>query len=173
MKSKQDYIWALLRISLGLIFLWAFFDKLIGLGFSTCLNAETNAVDVMCDSSWLNGGSPTTGFLKFGTQGPFAFIFQALAGNVLIDWLFMLGLLGIGFSLILGIAVRLSGVFGIILLGLMWLAGLPPEHHPFLDEHIIYSLVLLGVIYSNAGRVLGLGNWWGNLKFVKRNRWLE
>ena len=43
---------------------------------------------------------------------------------------------------------------------LMWSAFLPPEHHPFLDDHIIYGLVLLGLAHSNIGDVFGFGGTW-------------
>jgi hypothetical protein len=52
------------------------------------------------------------GFLKFATKGPFAGVFQAMAGNPLVDWLFMLGLLGIGLGLMLGIFMKISTFFG-------------------------------------------------------------
>src|SRR5690554_1581179 len=86
-------IWAMLRIGLGFIFLWAFLDKLIGLGFSTCRSPETNEVMIQCSKSWLGGGSPTEGFLLHGTYGPLAQFYQGLAGNPAIDALFMVGLL--------------------------------------------------------------------------------
>jgi hypothetical protein len=69
---------ALLRISLGFIFLWAFADKTFGLGFAT-----TSA------NAWINGGSPTYGFLTFATKGPFADFFKSLAGNNFVDIVFM------------------------------------------------------------------------------------
>ena len=161
--KKEDYIWGILRICLGLIFLWAFFDKLFGLGFATT-----------ADKSWLLGNSPTSGFLEFGTKGIFAGFYQSLAGSVIVDWLFMVGLLFIGVALTLGIGVKLAGYSGVLLLLMMYTAGfMPPEHHPFLDEHIIYSIVLIGCAIVGAGRYLGFGNWWSELDFVRRNKWLE
>jgi len=77
---RRRYVWAVLRIFIGLIFLWAFFDKTFGLGFATNL-----------ENAWINGGSPTTGFLAHATNGFFAPFFQSLAGSALVDWLFMLG----------------------------------------------------------------------------------
>ncbi|NQV12207.1 DoxX family membrane protein [Candidatus Uhrbacteria bacterium] len=122
-KKKEDYVWSILRIVLGWTFLWPFLDKLYGLGFTTAPEA-----------SWLAGGSPTFGFLSFATKGPFAEIFQGLAGNVLVDWLFMLGLLLIGLALILGIGVRIAGYAGVTMMVLMFLAGsIPPEHNPLID----------------------------------------
>lgn len=153
--------WALTRIALGLVFLWAFLDKLLGLGFAT-----------PPERAWLNGGSPTRGFLG-GVDGPFAGAFNALAGNVVVDWLFMLGLLGIGLALVLGIGVRVAAVTGALLLLLMWAASLPLENHPFLDEHVVYALVLVGLALERAGDAWGLGARWRRTRLVERARWLE
>ena len=155
--TKQQVIWALLRISLGWLFLWAFADKLLGLGFDTAP-----------DKSWLSGTSPTSGFLNFATHGPFAGFFQSLAGNAVVDWLFMVGLLGLGIALLLGIGMRIATYGGTLLLFLMWLAALPPTHNPVIDEHIIYILVLIGVSFTNAGRWLGFGKWWSKTRLVKK-----
>jgi thiosulfate dehydrogenase (quinone) large subunit len=153
----EQYIWAFLRICLGWIFLWSFFDKVFGLGFSTA-----------SDKSWLLGTSPTFGFLQFGTHGPFSPLFQSLAGSAVVDWLFMLGLLLIGSALILGIGMKIASYSGVLMLLLMWLALIPPEHNPFLDEHIIYSAVLLGLATVNAGQWLGLGKWWSKTGLVNK-----
>lgn len=165
---KAAYVWGATRILLGLVFLWAFVDKLIGLGFTTCRDAASNTVNIMCSSAWLEGGSPTTGFLKFATKGPFAEFFQSLAGNALLDWLFMLGLLGVGVALVLGIGVRLAGYSGALMLALMYVAGfIPPEHHPFVDEHIVYMVVLLGLVKVNKDQKLGFGKSWQKTNLVK------
>ncbi len=153
---KLAYFLALLRIAMGWMFLWAFLDKLLGLGFAT-----------KAESAWLSGGSPTTGFLKFATSGPLKESFQNLSGVVWVDWLFMVGLLLLGIALILGIGLRLAGLGGSILLFLMWLALFPTENNPFLDEHIVYILVLWVLSYSNAGNFWGLGKWWWRTTLVK------
>lgn len=155
-KIKRDYLWALLRLGMGWIFLWAFLDKVFGLGFAT-----------VADKSWLLGNSPTYGFLTFATKGPFASFYQSLAGSGIIDWLFMLGLLFIGLALILGIGIKIAGYSGALMLFLMWTAVLPPEHNPFLDEHIIYALLLILLTKVSSSK-LGLGKWWSNTKLVKR-----
>ena len=121
MPKKEDYLLAFVRIGLGWTFLWAFFDKLLGLGFAT-----------EAGKSWLAGGSPTFGFLKFGADSMFKGLFQSLAGIALIDWIFMLGLLCLGIALILGVASKLAGYSGAVLMILMWLALVPPENNPIL-----------------------------------------
>lgn len=144
-------IFIALRLSLGFVFLWAYFDKMFGLGFAT-----------PADKAWLDGVSPTAGFLKFATQGPFAAIFQSLAGNQVIDWLFMLGLAGIGLGLILGIMIRLASFGGIILMALIYLSLFPPENNPFLDEHIIFILVLWAIAYNQES------TWWSRTNLVSK-----
>jgi thiosulfate dehydrogenase (quinone) large subunit len=167
----RHYFWAITRVSIGLIFLWAFFDKFLGLGFATCLNKETGVVAYLCNNAWINGGSPTFGFLSKGVHGPFASFYNSIASFVLVEWLFMLGLLFVGFALTFGIMIRLGGLIGSLVLLLMWTALLPPSNHPFLDEHIIYAFVMLGFVFVHTCRHLGFGMWWRNLSFVK-DRWI-
>lgn len=160
--KKTQIIIGLTRIAMGWIFLWPFIDKLFGLGLSTAP-----------EKAWIDGVSPTYGFLKFATKGPFVDIFNTLAGNIFVDWLFMLGLLGIGMSLILGICMKLSTSSGSLLLILMFLAVLPPEHNPIIDEHIIYVLVLQLLLKVQAGNYLGLSKWWSKTTLVQKYRWLR
>ena len=161
--NKFKAVLGILRLSMGLIFLWAFVDKVWGLGFATAP-----------ESAWLAGGSPTSGFLQFGVHGPFASFFNSLAGSGLVDSLFMLGLLFVGLTLTLGILVRLGAYVGALMLLLMYFAvGLPPEHHPFIDDHFVYFFVMLALTWYPAGKYFGLGRIWQNTLLVQRNRILE
>ena len=156
------YVGAAIRLSLGWIFLWAFLDKLFGLGH------ETASKD-----AWVNGGSPTTGFLKFAAAGPFKDFYNGIAGSAWADWLFMLGLAAIGIGLIAGVAMRLTAAAGVLMLVLMWSAVLPPANNPFMDDHIIYALVIVALALGHAGHTLGLGRVWEQLAVVRRFRWLR
>ena len=168
---------AALRIAFGLTFLWAFFDKLLALGYATGRTVDpetgTETLDRFGDAAWINGGSPTEGFLTFGTKGPFADFYQSIAGDAWADWLFMLGLLGIGLTLTLGIGMRVGTAAGALLYVLMWTAYLPPENNPVLDDHILgaISMVVLGL--TAAGTTWGLGHWWNRTTLVSRNHWLS
>ncbi|HET7477229.1 MAG TPA: hypothetical protein VFJ97_14570 [Dermatophilaceae bacterium] len=168
-----SYVAAALRLSLGWIFLWAFVDKLLALGFATGRNPDTGVVDRFGDAAWINGGAPTLGFLKFGTSGPFASFYQGFAGAGWANWLFMLGLLGIGAALMLGVANRLATWAGVALLVLMWSAALPPANNPIIDDHIIYALVLIALLLVRAAHTLGLGDRWERLPIVQRYTWLR
>ncbi|MEU7847173.1 hypothetical protein AB0B74_18965 [Micromonospora parva] len=156
------YILAGTRLALGWIFLWAFLDKLFGFGMGT---EQKNA--------WINGGSPTKGFLTFGVTGPFKDVYTSIAGAAWADWLFMIGLAGIGVALLLGIGMRVAAVAGGLLLVLMWTAVLPPENNPFMDDHLIYAAVLAVLALVNAGDTVGLGRVWAALPIVRRMPWLR
>jgi len=156
------YVTAAIRLALGWIFLWAFLDKLFGLGH------ETASKD-----AWVNGGHPTLGFLKFGAAGPFKGFYNDIAGAAWADWLFMIGLAAIGTALIAGVAMRLAAAAGVLLLVLMWTAVLPPDNNPFLDDHIVYALVLIALAVAGAGHTLGLGSYWERMGLVKRFSFLK
>ena len=152
---------AVTRIALGFVFLWAFVDKTFGLGFAT-----------LAERAWVNGGSPTSGFLKMGVNpdSPFKDVFTGLAGQAWVDWAFMLGLLGVGVALMLGIGLRIAAVAGTALMLMMWAALIPLENNPVVDDHIIYALVLWVVAFGK--REYSLTNWWLSHKVVKKNSWL-
>lgn len=161
---------AALRIGTGFAFFWAFLDKTFGLNYST-----------PSSRAWINGGSPTKGFLGSVNVGPWQSMYHAWAGKQWADWLFMLGLLGIGLALILGIGLRFAAVTGTILVALMWFAVFPPAQHaadgsltgsvnPFVDEHVMDALALIAVAAFGTGSRLGLGAMWKKLPFVEKHR---
>ena len=160
--KKEQYLWAVLRLGMGWIFIWPFFDKLLGLGHETA-----------AENAWILGKSPAYGFLAFAAKGPFALFYQGLAGNALVDWIFMTGLILIGLALVSGVGMKIAGYSGALMLALMWLAALPPENNIFLDHHLIYSLVLLLLVNAKAGSYFGLGSWWAKTRFVKKYPFLE
>ena len=162
------YVAGTTRLALGWVFLWAFLDKLLALGFATGRNPETGVVDRFGDAAWVNGGSPTLGFLKFGTKGPFADFYQGFAGAAWANWLFMVGLAGIGLALVLGIGMRIATVSGVAMLLMMWTAALWPENNPFMDDHLVYALVLVMLLLADAGKTFGLGRAWERLHLVQR-----
>lgn len=154
------------RVALGFVFLWAFLDKLFGLGKAT-----------PSARAWLNGGSPTTGYLKGVTgaesQNPFKGFFEIFVGQAWADWLFMAGLLGIGVALILGVAMRVAAVSAVLLLAMMWLASFPIANNPFVDDHLVYALVVIALAAVGAGNHYGLGRWWTSRAAVAGRRWLH
>ncbi|MEJ7773243.1 MAG: hypothetical protein WKF72_00415 [Nocardioidaceae bacterium] len=162
------YALGALRIVIGWTFLWAFFDKLLALGFGTGRNPETGVVDRFGAEAWINGGSPTEGFLAFGAKGPFKGFYNSIAGDSWANWGFMLGLLAIGVALTLGIAMRLAVGAGALMYLLMWTVALAPENNPIVDAHVIGALAVIVLGLFGAGHYLGLGSWWGKQSTVEK-----
>lgn len=163
LSSRFTTVAGVLRIAFGWLFFWAFIDKLWGLGFATA-----------AEKGWLDGGNPTLGFLKMGSKGPFQSFYQSIAGDPLTNWLFMLGLLGIGGALLCGVAIRFASICAIAMMLLMYTVVLPTTNNPILDDHIIYALVfgLMAVQPALFGK-LSLYRQWTALPIVKRLPFLQ
>ncbi|MFJ7023000.1 hypothetical protein ACIQUW_32035 [Streptomyces sp. NPDC101117] len=167
------YVFASARVLMGFVFLWAFLDKTFGFGYATASG-----------KGWVEGGSPTEGFLGHVAVGPMESTFHSWAGAAWADWLFMLGLLGIGLALTVGVVLRLAAVAGSVMMALMWVAEWPPAKHlsdgsasmstnPFADYHLVYAVVLIALAVVSAGDALGLGRWWARLPIVRDHTWLR
>lgn len=160
---------AVLRIAYGFTFLWAFLDKTFALGFATGKDAEGN-VDRFGDAAWINGGSPTEGFLTFGVpeDNPFKDTFNSMAGQAWVDWLFMIGLLGIGVTLLLGMGMRIGTAAGALMYAFMYAAVLPLENNPIVDDHLIGVIVMVVLALTAAGTTWGLGRLWNRTTLVEK-----
>ena len=164
--AASRYSLAILRLATGFIFLWAFLDKTFGLGFST-----------PPERAWINGGTPSQGFLNSdAVVGPLKGFFASIA-SPLTDVLFMAGMLGIGVAVMLGIGLRVSAVVGSVIMVFMYLAEWPfapltASNNPLVDYHIIYALALIAVAATYAGDTWGFGVPWRNLSIVRSQPWL-
>jgi thiosulfate dehydrogenase [quinone] large subunit len=169
--SAGRRVLAVARLATGFIFLWAFLDKTFGLHYSTGAAVAEGDPSL----SWINGGTPSQGFLTFAAQGPFKGFFNSISG-VGTDWLFMLGMLGVGLAVMLGIGLRVSAVAGSLIMVMMWAAEWPliqGSTNPLVDYHIIYALVLVLSAVLLAGDTWGLGRRWARLPIVQRWGWLR
>ncbi|MFX0124993.1 MAG: hypothetical protein ACFFAE_15280 [Candidatus Hodarchaeota archaeon] len=152
----EQYLLGFLRIAYGFEFLWAFFDKLLGLGINTTP-----------ENSFLAGGSPTEGYLLYVTNpnSPFAPIFNGpdavlLQLGILVDLAYMGMLLVGGVTLITGIGVRIGGFSTAMFFFSVWLSSIPPEFNPILEEHFLQMWILIFFAISSSGYWLGLGERW-------------
>ncbi|MGW6545055.1 hypothetical protein ACWGBH_19685 [Streptomyces massasporeus] len=172
-RAARAHVLASARVLMGFVFLWAFLDKSFGFGYAT-----------PSGKGWIDGGSPTAGFLGHVAVGPMESTFHAWAGDAWADWLFMLGLLGIGLALTAGVALRPAALAGTVMMALMWVAQWPPAKHlsdgsasmstnPFADYHLVYALVLIALAAVSAGDVFGLGRLWARLPLVRDHGWLR
>lgn len=139
------------RLIVGWVFLWAFIDKFFGLGFST-----------PAERAWIRGGTPAQGYIA-GIEEPLAGFFQPLFQNAFGDWLFMIGLAGIGLALMLGVGLKIAAVTGTLLLGFMWLSQFPPlvgGTNPITTSHWVEAALVILSAVTLAGDTWGLGRWW-------------
>lgn len=158
--ARARQVLAVARIVIGFTFLWAFIDKLFGLGFAT-----------PAERAWINGGTPAQGFIG-GIEGPFAGFFQIFA-NPFGDALFMIGLLGIGVALMTGAGLRIAAVTGTLLMLFMYLAELPAAlggTNPVVDSHWHEALLLIIAAVTLSGDTWGVGKIWGRMV---GNSWLR
>jgi thiosulfate dehydrogenase [quinone] large subunit len=171
-RPEVRMVLAVSRVVIGFTFLWAFVDKLLGLGFAT-----------PSARAWINGGTPAQGFIK-NIEGPFHDVFQVFA-NPIGDWLFMLALLGIGVAMIAGAGLRIAAIAGTLLLMFMFMAEWPTatalvdgkviagSTNPIVDSHWHEALLLIIAAVTLSGDTWGVGKWWGGLSVVRKHRWLR
>lgn len=142
------------RIVIGIIFLWAGLEKLIG----------------------TPGGFSAAGFLQFGTNGtlgwpffsgdptghvfnPTASFWQGLATNKtamsVINPLVMYGEIAIGISLILGLLTRFAAAMGTLMMILFFFAAWDFAYG-IVNQHLTYAVVTFGLGVIGAGNFYGL-----------------
>jgi thiosulfate dehydrogenase [quinone] large subunit len=171
--ATRARVFAGLRFVTGFVFLWAFLDKTFGWGYATASG-----------KGWVDGGSPTKGFLSSVAAGPMESTFHSWAGAGWANWLFMLALLGVGTALVSGIALRLAAIAGTALMAFMWIAEWPPARHlsdgtpsmssnPLVDYHVLYAIVMIALAIASAGTTWGLGRAWARLPIVRDHAWLR
>lgn len=84
--------------------------------------------------------------------------------NFMNEW----GQILLGISLIAGLLVRYSSYFGVLLMALYYLPILAfPKvgtNSYLVDQHVIYSLLLILFNVFNVGAYWGLDGWWENRK---------
>lgn len=141
MTKSQKFSIFILRVALGFLMFYAGITKVMDPAWSA--------------EGYIKGAkslTPLYNFLLAPSVLPFV--------NFLNEW----GLTLLGISLIFGIFVRFSSALGIILMILYYLAIFKfpyvGDHSYLVDEHIIYSLVLILLFAFNAGKIfIGLDGW--------------
>jgi thiosulfate dehydrogenase [quinone] large subunit len=109
--------------------------------------------------------SSITGFLD--TAKTFHGFFELFTGPVVapvVSFLVAYGHLLIGLSLLTGLMVRVSSVFGIGLMIVYWMAHMDfpyisDTNNLLVDEHVVFALVLGLLIVTHAGHIWGLDSW--------------
>ena len=156
---------AVLRVLMGLMFLYAGVEKLLGIG-------------LQAGQSWSAGG-----FLQFATLGalpgsaanavinPFHDFWVNLAGNPqalnFINFIVPWGEVAIGIALTLGLATRFAALMGTIMVGIFYLASWDFSLGP-INSDLVYCFVTAFLGFAAAGEIYGLDPIVERLTFVKR-----
>lgn len=147
---------AVFRILVGWLLLWGFLDKMFGLGFETPPG-----------SGMIDGVSPSSAVV-YVTDGIFKDLFLAMAGNWFIDIIFMLGLLVLGVTMILGIASKLTTIGVSAFLLVMWMLEVPPKDNPLIDYHLILIIGTIATYCLKGFERYSLYDKWQETWLVKR-----
>lgn len=178
---------ALLRIGLGLMYLWAFISQGLGVTYTNVAPTEqpppsnsAAAEEVQyrwefgydADKGWISSGfshSPTEAYIEKNAHGPVGALLKALPTGVTdFGWMFALG--GLGIALTFGLFSRIAGWGGLILNLMIWGAAFPPSSNPLIDgEHMAFALSILLLMWIQASNYWGFGRWWRS----KVPFWLE
>lgn len=145
---------ALLRIVVGIIFLWAGLEKLLAPaafdagGFLKFATAGTLGWPFI-------SGEIAEGTVFNPTQG----LWLALADNSalmsIVNVLVPYGQLGIGIALILGLLTRFGAVMGALMMTFFFFAAWDFQYG-IVNQHLAYALICLTVAGIGAGRYYGL-----------------
>jgi thiosulfate dehydrogenase (quinone) large subunit len=169
---------ALLRIGLGLMYLWAFVAQGFGVGYTNVKTTQqppppdaaapapvtygwTFTYDA--DNGWISSGfkhSPSEAYLTKNTHGPVGTLLTDLpTGLTDFGWIFALA--GLGIALTFGVFSRIAGWGGFALNMVIWFAAFPPSTNPLIDgEHMAFALSILLLMWIQASNYWGFGRWW-------------
>jgi len=161
---------AVLRVAVGIIFLWAGLEKVIGAG------GEWSAAGFL---GFGTGGSlgwpfvtgdPAEGTIFNPTQGFWAGMAENDTAMTLINVLVPYGQIGIGISLILGLLTRFGAAMGTLMMLLFFFAAWDFQFG-IVNQHLTYALVTFFIGYIGAGNFYGLDATFGPRVPAGVRRW--
>jgi thiosulfate dehydrogenase (quinone) large subunit len=145
---------ALFRVAVGIIFLWAGLEKLLG-------PEPFDASGFLTHATGGTLGWPfVTGTAVEGTiYNPTHDFWVSLAGNSavmsIVNFLVVFGEIGIGVALILGLFTRFAGAMGTLMMVLFFFAAWNFTNG-IVNQHLTYALVCATLTGIGAGRYYGL-----------------
>lgn len=160
---------AVLRIGVGIIFLWAGLEKVLGAG------AEGwSAAGFLANATAGSLGWP---FVAPGAEGPFnptqpfwVAMSEHATAMTIVDLLVPWGQIGIGVSLILGLFTRFGAAMGTLMMLIFFLAAWDFEFG-IVNQHLTYALVTFFLGYIGSGNYYGLDASVGASVSSRLRRW--
>lgn len=161
---------AILRLGVGIIFLWAGLEKVIGGG------GEWSAAGFLGFGTGGSLGWPfVTGEIAEGTIfNPTQSLWAGMADNdmtmTVINLMVPWGQIGIGVSLILGLLTRFGAAMGTLMMLFFFLAAWDFEFG-IVNQHLTYALVTFFLGYIGSGNFFGLDRSVGQMVGPGLRRW--
>ena len=161
---------ALLRIAVGVIFLWAGLEKLMApepfdaSGFLQFGTAGTLGWPFV-------SGTPAEGTVYNPTHDFWVGLADSDSAMRVINFLVPFGQLGIGVSLILGLFTRFGAAMGTLMMLFFFVAAWDFEFG-IVNQHLTYGLVTAFIGYIGAGNYFGLDRPLGESMNPTVRRWL-
>ena len=166
---------ALLRIVVGIIFLWAGLDKLLGSGPTGWSAAGFLAHATGGSLGWPFVAAPAADAAVV-IYNPTHDLWVSLSKNdtamAIVNPLVVYGEIGIGISLILGLLTRFGAIMGALMMALFFVAGWAFTNG-IVEEHLTYMVVLLAIAGLGAGKYYGLDQWAASTEFGQNHNFFR
>jgi len=145
---------AIMRIAMGIVFLWAGLEKAIGTAGWTAAGFLGHATGGTLGWPFVSGDAAASTVFN-----PTHDFWVGLSTNpslmAAVNFLVVFGELAIGAALILGLATRFAAICGTLMMVLFFFAAWDFALG-IVNEHLIYALITAFLGYIGAGRYFGL-----------------
>jgi thiosulfate dehydrogenase [quinone] large subunit len=161
-----------LRIVVGVIFLWAGLEKVLGAGPEGWSAAGFLQFATGGTLGWpFVSGEVAEGTIFNPTQGLWAGMATNDGAMAVVNFLVPFGQIGIGVSLILGLLTRFGAAMGTLMMLLFFFAAWEFEFG-IVNQHLTYAVVTAFLGYIGAGNFYGLDRSVGESVSPGIRRWL-
>ncbi len=147
---------AVLRIGVGIIFLWAGLGKLLGSGASgfSAAGFLSHATDGTLGWPFVTG-TPAEGTIFNPTHAFWVSLSQNAAAMNVVNALVVTGEIGIGIALILGLFTRFAAAMGTLMMLLFFVAAWEFSDG-IVNQHLTYAIICAAIAGLGAGKYYGL-----------------
>jgi thiosulfate dehydrogenase [quinone] large subunit len=163
---------AVVRVAVGIIFLWAGLEKVLGSGPEGFSAAGFLGHGTAGTLSWpFVSGEPIEGTIYNPTHGFWVWLSTNATlmpiVNILVPW----GQIGIGVSLILGLFTRFGAAMGTLMM-LMFFVAAWDFQFGIVNQHLAYAFVTFLLGYLGSGNFYGVDATLGDNFGPRLRRWI-
>jgi thiosulfate dehydrogenase (quinone) large subunit len=159
-----------LRILVGVIFVWAGLEKILGAGPEGWSAAGFLQFGTAGSLGWPFVGADAEGPFN-PTQGFWTSLADSEGAMGVINFLVPWGQLGIGVSLVLGFLTRFGAAMGTLMMLFFFVAAWDFQYG-IVNQHLTYAMVVAFLGWIGAGRFSGLDATYGANMSPGLRRWI-